>query len=83
MFETTDIQDGKEAVATPLVLSFKMKLTVLPQFGVYDIAKGMMTGAVSTSRLCTTVVGGGVVHAAELTVQVIVTVIVSVTTTRG
>ena len=83
MFETTEIQEGRETVATPLVLSSKMKLTVLPQLGVYEIARGIMTGAVSTSRLCTTVVGGGVVHAAELTVQVIVTVIVSVTTTRG
>ena len=79
MFETTDIQDGKEAVATPLVLSFKMKLTVLPQFGVYDIARGIMTGAVSTSMLCKTVAGGAVDHAIEFTWHVIVTVIVSVT----
>ena len=83
MFETTDIQEGKFAIGSPFVASIKVKEIGVPQFGVYDIAKGMMTGAVSTSRLCTTVVGGGVVHAAELTVQVIVTVIVSVTTTRG
>ena len=79
MFETTDIQEGKFAIGSPFVASIKVKEIGVPQFGVYDIARGIMTGAVSTSKLCKTVAGGAVDHAMEFTWHVIVTVIASVT----
>ena len=84
MFETTDIQEGKFTIGSPFVASIKVKVMGMPQSGVYDIARGIMTGAVSTSKLCKTVAGSGVDHAMELTWHVIVTVIVSVTgVTKG